>query len=231
MASRHFGARMVWATPLEQVERRIAIGVLSAAGDRKSGARNDGFAAAGYGARAAAGARPSAAEARGAAQRLGQPQSPFAPLDLVSRDELESIHQAALTVLKEIGIDFLHDEARAMLKSAGADVDPASRRVRFDPALVEAHIGPCAERVHAARAQSGARSLDWRAPRRLRHRGERAQFVRPRGRTPARHQARLSELHPPRAEFRFDPFHRAAIRSSRSTFMPRSAISTRCSTC
>jgi trimethylamine---corrinoid protein Co-methyltransferase len=77
----------------------------------------------------------------GAAQPGGQPQSPFAPLDLVSRDELDSIHQAALRVLEEIGVDFLHDGARAMLKDAGADVDPASRRVRFDPALVESCIG------------------------------------------------------------------------------------------
>src|SRR5574337_537657 len=70
-----------------------------------------------------------------------QPAAPFAPLDLLSKDELESIHAAALTVLKEIGIDFLHDGARAMLGQAGADVDANSRRVRFDPALVEAHIG------------------------------------------------------------------------------------------
>jgi trimethylamine---corrinoid protein Co-methyltransferase len=59
----------------------------------------------------------------GAAQPMGQPQSPFAPLDLISHDELESIHQAALTVLKEIGLDFLHDEARAMLRAAGAPTD------------------------------------------------------------------------------------------------------------
>ena len=87
----------------------------------------------------------------GASQPAGQPESPFAPLELISRDELESIHQAALAVLKEIGIDFLHDEARAMLKDAGADVDPASRRVRFEPALVEAHIGlaPQMFRLHA----------------------------------------------------------------------------------
>jgi trimethylamine---corrinoid protein Co-methyltransferase len=77
----------------------------------------------------------------GALQPAGQPQSPFAPLDLVSQDELDSIHQAALTVLKEIGVDFLHDEARAILRDAGADVDSASRRVRFDPAFVEARIG------------------------------------------------------------------------------------------
>ncbi len=113
----------------------------------------------------------------GAAQPLGQPQSPFAPLDLVSRDELESIHQAALKVLKEIGVDFLHDEARAMLKDAGADVDPASRRVRFDPALVEAHIGlaPQEFRLHA---RNPARHLcDRRTPCRLRLGGERPQFA------------------------------------------------------
>jgi trimethylamine---corrinoid protein Co-methyltransferase len=75
------------------------------------------------------------------AQPPAQPQLPFAPLALVSTDALESIHQAALTVLKEIGVDFLHDGARAMLKDAGADVDPVSKRVRFDPALVEARIG------------------------------------------------------------------------------------------
>ena len=88
----------------------------------------------------------------------GQPLSPFAPLDLVSRDELEAIHQAALTVLKEIGIDFLHDEARAMLRQAGADADPASRRVRFDPALVEAHIG-LAPREFTLHARNPARNL------------------------------------------------------------------------
>src|ERR1700729_921324 len=94
----------------------------------------------------------------GAAQPVGQPESPFAPVELVSRDELESIHQAALAVLKEIGIDFLHDEARAMLKDAGAEVDPASRRVRFEPALVEAHIG-LAPQVFRLHARNSARDL------------------------------------------------------------------------
>lgn len=70
-----------------------------------------------------------------------QPRSRFAPVELVSRDELESIHRAALTVLQEIGIDILHDEAKAILREAGADVDPGSNRVRFDPALVESQVG------------------------------------------------------------------------------------------
>jgi trimethylamine---corrinoid protein Co-methyltransferase len=81
------------------------------------------------------------AGASGLARPPAQPRSPFAPLELVSADELESVHQAALTVLKEIGIDFLHDGARAILKEAGADVEQGSKRVRFEPALVEAHIG------------------------------------------------------------------------------------------
>jgi trimethylamine--corrinoid protein Co-methyltransferase len=70
-----------------------------------------------------------------------QPRSRFAPVELVSRDELESIHRAALTVLQEIGIDILHDEAKAILREAGADVDPGSNRVRLDPTLVESQIG------------------------------------------------------------------------------------------
>jgi len=70
-----------------------------------------------------------------------QPRYNIAPVEIVSRDELESVHQAALTVLKEIGIDILHDEVRAMLKSAGCDVAAGAERVRFDPQLVEAQIG------------------------------------------------------------------------------------------
>src|ERR1700723_2036024 len=69
------------------------------------------------------------------------PPPGFWPVELVSRDELESIHRAALTVLQEIGIDILHDEAKAILREAGADVDPGSNRVRFDPGLVESQIG------------------------------------------------------------------------------------------
>ena len=107
------------------------------------------------------GARRRRAVERGggsAAPPAGQPKLPFAPLDLVSRDELELIHQAALEVLKEIGVDFLHDGARAMLSEAGADADPASRRVRFDPALVEAHIG-LAPKEFTLHARNPARNL------------------------------------------------------------------------
>jgi trimethylamine--corrinoid protein Co-methyltransferase len=66
---------------------------------------------------------------------------PFTPV--VSEDELESIHNASLTVLEEMGIDFMHPEARAILKKAGADVREGSERVHFDRQLIMETIKTC----------------------------------------------------------------------------------------
>jgi trimethylamine--corrinoid protein Co-methyltransferase len=70
-----------------------------------------------------------------------QPRLPFEPVRAVSDDELEAIHEASLTVLQEIGMDFLHPEARELLRQAGADVEAGSERVRFPRGLVEGSIG------------------------------------------------------------------------------------------
>jgi len=59
----------------------------------------------------------------------------FPPTNIISDDEVESIHQASLKVLAEIGMDFNHPEAHALLKAAGAKID--GERVRFDPAMIE----------------------------------------------------------------------------------------------
>ena len=69
-----------------------------------------------------------------------QPRRRFPPTDLVSADELEAIHDASLTILEEIGMDFLYAEARALLKAAGADVTSGSERVRFDRNLIQERI-------------------------------------------------------------------------------------------
>ncbi|MHB2165821.1 trimethylamine methyltransferase family protein [Alsobacter sp. R-9] len=87
-----------------------------------------------------------------------QPRLPFAPVPAVSADELEAIHEASLTVLEEIGMDFLHDGARQILKDAGADVESGSLRVRFPRALVESKIG-LAPRSFTLHARNPARSL------------------------------------------------------------------------
>jgi len=67
-----------------------------------------------------------------------QPQRRFPPMRMVSDDELEAIHQTSLTILEEIGMDFLNAEARDILLRAGAKVD--GLRVRFDRGLIESAI-------------------------------------------------------------------------------------------
>lgn len=64
--------------------------------------------------------------------------NPYPPMRAVSDDELEAIHQASLTVLEEIGIDFLLPEARDRLKAEGQRVD--GERVRFDRGFIEERI-------------------------------------------------------------------------------------------
>ena len=63
---------------------------------------------------------------------------PTEPLDA---DGLERVHDTAMRVLEEVGIDFLNDEAKSILKSAGCDVDPDSDRVRMDRAFVMEQVG------------------------------------------------------------------------------------------
>jgi trimethylamine--corrinoid protein Co-methyltransferase len=82
-------------------------------------------------------ARRAAAAGTGLAQKpFRQPRRRFPPLEIVSADELEAIHDASLTILEEIGMDFLDADARALCLKAGATVQPGSERVRFDRGLI-----------------------------------------------------------------------------------------------
>ncbi len=65
-----------------------------------------------------------------------QPRLPFPPVAAISADELEAIHLASLEVLEEIGMDFLDEEARSILHTAGAEIEPGSPRVRLDRGFV-----------------------------------------------------------------------------------------------
>jgi len=87
---------------------------------------------------------------RGGNVRRGGPaiaQMPWGPARILDRptepldaDGVAAIDGAALRILAEIGIDFLHPQARAHLKAAGAILDPDSERVRFDPAMVREFV-------------------------------------------------------------------------------------------
>ncbi len=53
------------------------------------------------------------------------PTTPLRP------EGVEAIHNAAMRVLEEIGIDFLNEESREILARAGCDVEPGGARVRM----------------------------------------------------------------------------------------------------
>jgi trimethylamine--corrinoid protein Co-methyltransferase len=65
-----------------------------------------------------------------------QPVNVFAPLEVLSADQVEQIHLASLTLLENYGMRVLHEGARKMLAQAGADVNHDTEMVRFDQGLV-----------------------------------------------------------------------------------------------
>ena len=98
------------------------------------------------------GARANPGAGGGAAVPQLQPRKVkrlFPPTNIISKDEEESIHNASIKVLAEIGMDFLDDEARDMWRKAGATID--GERVRFEAGLLEELIAhaPSEFTVHA----------------------------------------------------------------------------------
>jgi trimethylamine--corrinoid protein Co-methyltransferase len=73
------------------------------------------------------------------------------PVEVISADELESIHEASLRILSGIGMDFLDPESRELLVAAGATNEPGTQRMRFDPAMVLERIrtAPSSFTLHA----------------------------------------------------------------------------------
>ena len=58
------------------------------------------------------------------------------PTEPLTREGVEAIHNAAMRILEEIGIDFLHEGAREELKKAGAEVQDGEERVRMGRDMV-----------------------------------------------------------------------------------------------
>ena len=59
----------------------------------------------------------------------GNSDTPTQPLD---EDAVQAIHDGAMRVLEEIGIEFLNKEARGILAKAGCSASPDSDNVRMD---------------------------------------------------------------------------------------------------
>ncbi len=73
------------------------------------------------------------------AARVVQPLHNLPVYELVDEEALELIHQTSLRILSEIGIAFYDDEALAILRQHGVEVDDESV-ARFDPGLVGEYI-------------------------------------------------------------------------------------------
>ncbi|MGI9421515.1 MAG: trimethylamine methyltransferase family protein [Geminicoccaceae bacterium] len=101
----------------------------------------------------------SGRRSRGRRERTGgvnqrpwrQIQNPFPPIEILDEDGLAAIEDTALTILEEIGMDFLHPRAHGILKAAGADVEAGTDRVRFDRSLVMENVAkaPAHYTLHA----------------------------------------------------------------------------------
>ena len=78
-------------------------------------------------------------------------RNPYKPIEVLSADHLEAVHNTSLRILEEHGMEFLDDEALALLKGAGADVKAGDRIVRFDRGLVLESIAkaPAEVTLHA----------------------------------------------------------------------------------
>ena len=100
----------------------------------------------------ASGSAPAASRRRGRERNEGsrnrlpeqlpfrQPYMRLNHTEVLSADEIESIHEASLTILERIGMEFLCPESRSIMAAAGADVDESTMRVRFPRELVEQSV-------------------------------------------------------------------------------------------
>ncbi len=112
---------------------------------------------------------PTSAERRAARSRrratsplahipFGPIRNRFAPLEVLTPEQLEQLHEASMQIVEEIGIVFMDDEALDVWQAAGAEVDRKTQLVKCDRTLLLELV---------ARAPA---SFQWRARNPARHR-------------------------------------------------------------
>ena len=67
----------------------------------------------------------------------------FKPLEILTEEQIQSIHQGTLQVLEKTGLRIEHEKALKLLKKNGCSVDYDNNRVRFPPGLVEECLRKC----------------------------------------------------------------------------------------
>ena len=87
---------------------------------------------------------------------FGQVERIYAPLEVLSADQVEQIHRAALRLLAVTGMRILEPGARALYKSAGCEV--RGEDVRFPEGMIEARLASVPARF-TLRARDPAKNL------------------------------------------------------------------------
>ena len=64
-----------------------------------------------------------------------------APTEPLDPEQVQAVHDGAMRVLEEVGIEFLNEEAREVLKAAGCETSPGATNVRMDRELVMEKVG------------------------------------------------------------------------------------------
>lgn len=67
----------------------------------------------------------------------------FKPLEVLTEQQVEAIHQGIMTVLEDTGVRFEHKRALDIFKKAGCKVDEEDMRVRIPPGLVREALNKC----------------------------------------------------------------------------------------
>jgi trimethylamine--corrinoid protein Co-methyltransferase len=83
-----------------------------------------------------AGARPRRSIGRLPQLPWAPLRNPYPPMQLLSLDQIESIHATSLRILEELGIELMSARARELFRAAGAQVDAVTATVRVDRQLV-----------------------------------------------------------------------------------------------
>ena len=80
---------------------------------------------------------------------------PYRPIEVISADHVQAIHDTALTILEEIGMKVLSDQARAFYAQGGADIALRLRSGAVRSRHGDELDGQGACQVHSGGAQSG----------------------------------------------------------------------------
>ncbi len=87
-----------------------------------------------------------------------QLRNPLKPLEILTPEQVEKLHEASLRILEEIGLLMMDAEALSLWQAAGAQVDHRSQNVRLDRGLVLELIAK-APRTFTWRARDPAKSV------------------------------------------------------------------------